>query len=146
MTFAEDLKAMIQQGKTEKAEDEQGGRDFESRWQDLRQSLVLRLFREASEVLKGQGFAAESIISNGSSVSLHAVWNHNRQHFTYSLDFRGDQEKRQVICSSSLSGEEAEAFDLAHLTEAAVVEKVKRFAYLVARGGESAYIGGVLSL
>jgi hypothetical protein len=133
MTFADEMKEMIQKGKTEKAKHEQEGRDFETGWYDLRQTLIIPLCREAKAEFDGEGIASNVDHSNG-SVQLQAKWLGRHNIFEYTLTFSPDQERRMVVYSSGMEGEEDESFSLDRLTKALVEERLKRFGYMVARG------------
>ena len=98
--------------------------------------MILPVLKTAKAVFEKAGVSADANFQNG-SVALGAMWNNRYSSFDHTLRFSPDQEKRQAVCSSSFEGEEDEPFTLDRLSEATVQAKVKRFAYLVARGEQA---------
>lgn len=132
MNFADDLKETILKAQSEKAKEEQEGRDFEDTWTRLRQSMILPVFREAAVIFDSVLRHGRAEFTNGSIV-LHACWNNRADCFEHSLTFSPEKEKRMVACSSSVHDQE-ESFSLDALTEEVVQAKIKEFAYAIARG------------
>lgn len=134
MGFEEDLKEVIEKARAEKAQEEQEGRSFDTRWEDLRRGMILDVLENAAKVMKDPLGGAQASIDNG-GVVLGAVWT-SRGKFQHTLKFSPDRDHRVAVYSSSLDGDEPESFSLDNLTESAVEQKVRQFAYIIARGAK----------
>lgn len=133
MSFEEEVREVVKKARAEKAQYEKEGRDFADSWNALRESFFWPLFHRAKTALEAEGIIANPQLVNGSIV-LEALWNRSEDSFVHALRFRADNDKRLVVCSSSLPNSKEESFTLDHLNESMVRDKIKQFAAGIARG------------
>jgi hypothetical protein len=131
MSFEDELREVIQNARADRERHDQEGREFEARWQEMLESAVWPLLREAARAFKAENIAADVELID-ESVVLKAVLRGER--FLCTLTLKADNEKRLVVCSSSLPNSKDESFTLEHLSPAAIQSKVKQFADQIARG------------
>lgn len=142
MSFQEELLEVIKKAKQEKEQEERERREFETGWNDRKGSVILPVFREAAAAFARSGMGGEPDLRNG-SITLRALY--GRGDFQHELTFSPDKEKLEILYTSSLEGDPNETFTLDALSLEVIQDKVRRFAYSVARGKESSK-GGVIVL
>lgn len=114
-----------------KATGGQEGSDFDERWNQFRQSLLLPAVRKAAQIFQRTLGAGEATVSNGA-----VILNAGKGSGAHSLTFTPDREKRVVVSSVSLERDKDESIPLDRLDENLVEEKMKQFVSAIARNAQ----------
>ncbi|HXO18616.1 MAG TPA: hypothetical protein VOA87_01700 [Thermoanaerobaculia bacterium] len=126
MTFADDLSETIQQVRAEMAKAEQERRDFDAKWNALREDTILPMLKAAAEVITRESRRETLANLHNGSVFLKVGWRRGHD-FHYSLTLSPDREVRQIKCSSSFESDPGESFTLDTSIMAEVENRIKRF-------------------
>lgn len=133
MDLEERLLEAIQKGKRERAQEVDGDRAFEAKWEELTETVIKPACRTAQRLFDRESIRAEAAPDNG-GYQLKAVWRGPRSDtgsYLYKLKFRADKAQRKIVIESPFK-DQPEPFDADVLAEA-VDSALEGFVYAAAR-------------